>query len=98
MTDKQDREAAAKLQVARAERFKSLWENDGLKDWYETVRRQIIERLLDTTIDQDLERFRLQVSVKQLDAIKGQFMAAMDTGKLARKDLEMLASGKRPFF
>lgn len=95
---KADREAGAKAKIARAERFKTFWENDGLKDWYEVVRSQIIERLMDTTIDQDLERFRLQVTVKQLDAIKDQFLGAMDTGKLARKELEALTNGKRPFF
>lgn len=95
---KTDKEAEAKRDIARAERFKSLWENDGLKDWHEAVRGQVINRLMETTIDQDLERFRLQVTVKQLDAIRGLFMTAMDSGKLARKELEMLVSGKRPYF
>jgi hypothetical protein len=84
--------------IELADKFQNWMETPEVHDYFETVRGQLIEGMLATKQADDLGRYRLQVAVGVLDRFQTYLASSMADGKLARKELEDIRSGRRPFF
>lgn len=82
----------------RANRFREFFETEGLDEYFDTARSQMIETMLKTATSDDVGRFRLQTAIKTLDGFRGFLTSIVRDGELARKELEELRSGRRSFF
>src|SRR5215212_9294747 len=94
--DKIPETAHDKTQVAinRGLRAAQLLESEAFKDATDTLAEQLMDRWRAST-DQ-IERERIWLSVNLLDQIKGKLAIVANNGKLARKELDKLTTGRRP--
>lgn len=84
--------------IELADKFKTWMETPEVSAYFDGVRGQIIDAMLATKQADDLGRFRLQVAVSTLDKFREYLASAIQDGKFAKKDLEDIRTGRRPFF
>ena len=84
--------------IEKADRFRQWLETEEVSEYFDTVRAQLIDAMLKTKDTDDLGRYRLKVAVGTLDRFKEFLASGIQNGELAKKDLEELKSGRRPFF
>ena len=89
----QDKTQAA---INRGRRAAQLLENEAFKDATDALAEQLMDRWR-VSIDQ-IERERIWLSVNLLDQIKSKLAIVANNGKLARKELDELTTGRRPRF
>jgi len=96
--DKMSETAQDKTQAAinRGLRAAQLLESEAFKDATDALSEQLLDRWRIST-DQT-ERERIWLSVNLLDQIKGKLAIVANNGKLARKELDELTTGRRPRF
>jgi len=81
-----------------ADKFRDWMETPEVQAYFDGVRGQLSEAMLNTKQADDMGRYRLQVAVGVLDKFRLSLASALKDGGLARKDLEDIQSGRRPFF
>ena len=89
----QDKTQAA---INRGLRAAQLLDSAAFKDATDALAEQLMDRWRAST-DQT-ERERIWLSVNLLDQIKGKLAIVANNGKLARKELDELTTGRRPRF
>jgi hypothetical protein len=82
--------------INRGLRAAQLLESEAFKDATGALAEQLMDRWRVST-DQT-ERERIWLSVNLLDQIKGKLAIVANNGKLARKELDELTTGRRPRF
>jgi hypothetical protein len=82
--------------INRGIRAAQLLESEAFKDATDALGEQLMDRWRVST-DQT-ERERIWLSVSLLDQIKGKLVIVANNGKLARKELDELTTGRRPRF
>jgi hypothetical protein len=88
-----DRTQAA---INRGLRAAQLLESEAFKDATHALAEQLLDRWR-ISADQT-ERERIWLSVNLLDQINGKLAIVANNGKLARKELDELTTGRRPRF
>ncbi len=86
----------AQLAITRGIRAAQLLESEAFKDATSALAEQLMDRWRVSTDSN--ERERIWLSVNLLDQIKGKLAIVANNGKLAKKELDELASGRRPRF
>jgi hypothetical protein len=86
----QDKTQAA---INRGLRAAQLLESEAFKDATDALAEQLMDRWR-VSADQ-IERERIWLSVNLLDQIKGKLAIVANNGKLARKELDELTTGRR---
>src|SRR5258708_21091594 len=89
----QDRTQAA---INRGLGAAQLTENEAFKKATDALAEQLVDRWRVST--DSAERERIWLSVNLLDQIKGKLAIVANNGKLARKELDELTTGRRPRF
>lgn len=81
-----------------ADKFRAWLETPEVDTYFTTVREQIVTAMLKTKDGDDMGRYRLKVAVGVLEKFREFLAAGIADGEIAKKDLEELRSGRRPFF
>ena len=84
--------------IEKADRFRTWMETEEVSEYFDTVREQIIEAMLATKDSDDEARYRCKVAVSVLDKFRQFLTTGMQDGEIAKRDLQELKSGRRPFF
>jgi hypothetical protein len=53
---------------------------------FATIRKELIEHLLNTRVAEEVERDRLYITIKALDLVEQHIKSVFETGKLAEKE------------
>ena len=75
-------------ELRRADEAKRLLDNPLFKEAFETIRKALIEHLLNTRVAEEVERDRLYIAIKALDLVEQHIQSVLETGKLAKKEQE----------
>jgi len=89
----QDRTQAT---INRGLRAAQLLENEAFKDATGALAEQLMDRW--RVSNDAVERERIWLSVNLLDQIKAKLAIVANNGKLAKKELDELVTGRRPRF
>src|SRR6266702_4044963 len=82
--------------INRGLRAAQLLENEAFKNATDALAEQLMDRWRVST--DSTERERIWLSVNLLDQIKGKLAIVANNGKLARRELDELTTGRRPRF
>lgn len=82
--------------AARGERFERIWHDEGFEEVTQTWERQLTDALIDAKPGR--ETARLQDAIKMGRKFRDWVKSIIQDGKLARRDVEEVKSGRRPFF
>lgn len=93
---KEEQERLLRLAASRGERMQEIVDTLGIEDVLDALREQAVDAMVEET-DRD-RRDRLQVMAKTMADIKANIRAGIQNGRMSRKELEQVASGRRPFF
>jgi len=73
-------------EVRRAEDARQLLDNPLFQEAFATIRKELIEHLLNTRVAEEVERDRLYITIKALDLVEQHIKSVFETGKLAEKE------------
>jgi hypothetical protein len=73
-------------EVRRADNARQLLDNPLFKEAFATIRKELIEHLLNTRVAEEVERDRLYITIKALDLVEQHIKSVFETGKLAEKE------------
>jgi len=73
-------------EVRRAEDARQLLDNPLFQEAFTTIRKELIEHLLNTRVAEEVERDRLYITIKALDLVEQHIKSVFETGKLAEKE------------
>ena len=73
-------------EVRRADDARQLLDNPLFKEAFATIRKELIEHLLNTRVAEEVERDRLYITIKALDLVEQHIKSVFETGKLAEKE------------
>ena len=82
--------------ISRGLRATQLLENEAFKDATSALAEQLMDRWRISSDPNERERICLSVSL--LDQIKAKLAIVAKNGKLAKKELDEIAAGRRPRF
>ncbi|TCS61700.1 hypothetical protein [Varunaivibrio sulfuroxidans] len=69
-----------------------------VRDYFTAIEAEYGEQLMACEPGDDLGRYRLVEAIKVVRNVAGHLKIQIEMGKLSRKELGDLKSGKRPFF
>ena len=72
--------------VRRADDARQLLDNPLFQEAFATIRKELIEHLLNTRVAEEVERDRLYITIKALDLVEQHIKSVFETGKLAEKE------------
>ena len=72
-------------EVRRADDARQLLDNPLFQEAFATIRKELIEHLLNTRVAEEVERDRLYITIKALDLVEQHIKSVFETGKLAEK-------------
>ena len=75
-------------ELRRADEAKRLLDNPLFKEAFKTIREELIKHLLNTRVNEELERDRLYITIKALDLVQQHIQSVLETGKLAENEQE----------
>jgi len=75
-------------ELRRADEAKRLLDNPLFKEAFTTIREELIKHLLNTRVNEELERDRLYITIKALDLVEQHIQSVLETGKLAENEQE----------
>ena len=75
-------------EVRRADDARQLLDNPLFQEAFATIRKELIEHLLNTRVAEEVERDRLYITIKALDLVEQHIKSVFETGKLAEKEQE----------
>ena len=75
-------------EVRRADDARQLLDNPLFKEAFATIRKELIEHLLNTRVAEEVERDRLYITIKALDLVEQHIKSVFETGKLAEREQE----------
>ena len=75
-------------ELRRADEAKRLLDNPLFKEAFSTIREELIKHLLNTRVNEELERDRLYITIKALDLVQQHIQSVLETGKLAENEQE----------
>jgi hypothetical protein len=75
-------------ELRRAEEAKRLLDNPLFKEAFKTIREELIKHLLNTRVNEELERDRLYITIKALDLVQQHIQSVLETGRLAEREQE----------
>ena len=96
--DDEDAEARVIREMDRAERVEALLEQTGAIDHLASFRAQLLEAMVGTRSDENDERYRLKIAVNVLDKVSGCIAEVLQTGELAKRQMQELRTGRKRFF
>ena len=73
-------------EVRRADDARQLLDNPLFHEAFATIRKELIEHLLNTRVAEEVERDRLYITIKALDLVEQHIKSVFETGKLAEKE------------
>jgi len=73
-------------EVRRADAARQLLDNPLFQEAFATIRKELIEHLLNTRVAEEVERDRLYITIKALDLVEQHIKSVFETGKLAEKE------------
>ena len=73
-------------EVRRADDARQLLDNPLFQEAFTTIRKELIEHLLNTRVAEEVERDRLYITIKALDLVEQHIKSVFETGKLAEKE------------
>ena len=73
-------------EVRRAEDARQLLDNPLFQEAFASIRKELIEHLLNTRVAEEVERDRLYITIKALDLVEQHIKSVFETGKLAEKE------------
>ena len=73
-------------EVRRADDARQLLDNPLFQEAFATIRKELIEHLLNTRVAEEVERDRLYITIKALDLVEQHIKSVFETGKLAEKE------------
>ena len=73
-------------EVRRADNARQLLDNPLFQEAFTTIRKELIEHLLNTRVAEEVERDRLYITIKALDLVEQHIKSVFETGKLAEKE------------
>ena len=73
-------------EVRRADDARQLLDNPLFQGAFATIRKELIEHLLNTRVAEEVERDRLYITIKALDLVEQHIKSVFETGKLAEKE------------
>ena len=73
-------------EVRRADNARQLLDNPLFQEAFATIRKELIEHLLNTRVAEEVERDRLYITIKALDLVEQHIKSVFETGKLAEKE------------
>ena len=73
-------------EVRRADDARQLLDNPLFEEAFATIRKELIEHLLNTRVAEEVERDRLYITIKALDLVEQHIKSVFETGKLAEKE------------
>lgn len=79
---------------ARAERFKRWYEDDGLKDAFDSIERQYFEAFKRLKPSDDDGRFKLQTATRIIEDVRTHVVQMMTDGKIAKNEIDRLKRGR----
>lgn len=92
--DEQQRQL--RLAASRGERMDEIVRALEIEVVLDALRQQAMEAMVDEV--DVAKRDRLQIMAKAVGDLKTHIRAGIENGRLARKELEHIASGRKPFF
>ena len=75
-------------ELRRADEAKRLLDTPLFKESFITIREELIKHLLNTRVNEELERDRLYITIKALDLVQQHIQSVLETGQLAEKEQE----------
>jgi hypothetical protein len=75
-------------ELRRADEAKRLLDNPLFKEAFKTIREELIKHLLNTRVNEELERDRLYITIKALDLVQQHIQSVLETGRLAEREQE----------
>lgn len=81
-----------------AQRLQRLLHEAGIDAAFDDLRERYVAAMLTTTGEDDDQRRRLWQAVQVLDQVRAHLAAVLADGRLADRQLDDLAAGRRPFF
>ena len=73
-------------EVRREDDARQLLDNPLFQEAFATIRKELIEHLLNTRVAEEVERDRLYITIKALDLVEQHIKSVFETGKLAEKE------------
>ena len=73
-------------EVRRADDARQLLDNPLFQEAFATIRKELIEHLLNTRVAEEVERDRLYITIKALDLVEQHIKSVFETGNLAEKE------------
>ena len=73
-------------EVRRADDARQLLDNPLFQEAFATIRKELIEHLLNTRVAEEVERDRLYITIKALDLVEQHIKSVLETGTLAERE------------
>ena len=73
-------------EVRRADSARQLLDNPLFQEAFATIRKELIEHLLNTRVAEEVERDRLYITIKALDLVEQHIKSVLETGTLAERE------------
>jgi hypothetical protein len=81
-------------EVRRGELAQQVSDNEVFQEAFDTLEQQYTEALLNSAPGQTEDRERLYMAIQALRMVRGHVQTTMETGRMARKQLDELRAGQ----
>ena len=83
-----DQEGKLQQEITQSNKAKQLFENPLVKDAFNNLRKLYQDSLFNTGVNEEETREKLWLAYNIVNKVEQHFMEMIDTGKLAKKQLE----------
>lgn len=83
-----DQEGKLQQEITQSNKAKQLFENPLVKDAFDNLRKLYQDSLFNTGVNEEETREKLWLAYNIVNKVEQHFMEMIDTGKLAKKQLE----------
>ncbi len=83
-----DQEGKLQQEITQSNKAKQLFENPLVKDAFDNLRKLYQDSLFNTGVNEEKTREKLWLAYNIVNKVEQHFMEMIDTGKLAKKQLE----------
>ena len=83
-----DQEGKLQQEITQSNKAKQLFENPLVKDAFDNLRKLYQDSLFNTGVNEEETREKLWLAYNIVNKVEQHFMEIIDTGKLAKKQLE----------
>ena len=83
-----DQEGKLQQEITQSNKAKQLYENPLVKDAFDNLRKLYQDSLFNTGVNEEETREKLWLAYNIVNKVEQHFMEMIDTGKLAKKQLE----------